>query len=456
MREKILIVENEKPWQELLSTMLRSYYDLHIVDSRDQVVEKLRNEDIRLAIVNINLLETSPGMPNDQLGLDVLDLIYTEYSSLPRVVLTGDIQNIDTPFSRYSPLGVKEVLFKGQINNRERLLNVVKRYISPTPISNPENYANGNVFVGPNGNINAYSGQEIRRVFDDDIEEKGRFITSNKNRLDVFVLMPFAEKYTTFYEQVIKTTIENMNLLCKRADDFFGPRRIMKDIYRCIEDSKFILADFSGRNPNVFFEVGISHALGKNVLQLTRTLADVPPKLQSTRCHIYSDTVSGAEKLRPVLESAIREMEDTNYPPPFARKDYRIISRSCFALLPNNDIGQQTYNDLIDPVMKETECKCVKSEQIFNSVSVLDEIWDRLNTAELVIADITGPDADVFYLTGLACGLGKKIIYLTQSHEEVPFDLKEGSRLIYSLKSYKEAKEAQKALAQIVNELLLH
>jgi hypothetical protein len=268
--------------------------------------------------------------------------------------------------------------------------------------------------------------------------------------------MPFAEEYTTFYEKVIKATIENMDLLCKRADDFFGSRRIMIDIYACIEDSKFILADFSGRNPNVFFEVGISHALGKSVLQLTRTLADVPPKLQSIRCHIYLDTVSGAEKLKPVLENAIREMEDTNYPPLFARKDYSVIPKSCFALLPNNNIGQQTYNELIDVVMKETKYKCVKSEEIFNSASVLDKIWDRLNTVDLVIADITGWDADVFYLTGLACGLGKKIIYLTQNQEDVPFDLKEGSRLIYSLKSYKEAIEAQKALAQIVNELLLH
>ena len=57
MKEKILIVENEKPWKELLGSLLSSYYDLHIVDSREQVTEKLLNEDIRLAIVNINLLE---------------------------------------------------------------------------------------------------------------------------------------------------------------------------------------------------------------------------------------------------------------------------------------------------------------------------------------------------------------------------------------------------------------
>lgn len=433
--------------------MLHSYYDLHIVDSRDQVVEKMRNEDIRLAIVNINLLVTSPGMPNDQLGLDVLDLIYNEYPSLPRVVLTGDIQNIDTPFSRYSPLGVKEVLFKGQINNRERLLEVVKRYISSSPISSPEKYDDGGVLVAADGYIHAHSEQGVRQEADN-TKEKRQSVTSVRKRLDVFVLMPFAEEYTTFYEQVIKTTIEKMNLLCKRADDFFGPRRIMNDIYACIEDSKFILADFGGRNPNVFFEVGISHALGKSVLQLTRTLADVPPKLQSTRCHIYSDTVSGAEKLKPVLENTIKEMEDTNYPPLFARKDYKVIPKSCFALLPNNDIGQQTYNELINPVMNEIKHKCVKSEQIFNSVSVLDEIWDRLNTVDLIVADITGRDADVFYLTGLAYGLGKRIIYLTQDQEDVPFDLKERSCLVYSLKSYKEAMEAQKALAQIINELL--
>ena len=78
--------------------------------------------------------------------------------------------------------------------------------------------------------------------------------------LDVFVLMPFAKEYVDFYENEIKKVIEDMGLICKRVNNFYGPRSIMADILKQIKNARFILADFSGRNPNVFFEVGIAHA----------------------------------------------------------------------------------------------------------------------------------------------------------------------------------------------------
>ncbi|HKI53315.1 MAG TPA: hypothetical protein VJ987_04260, partial [Anaerolineales bacterium] len=65
-----------------------------------------------------------------------------------------------------------------------------------------------------------------------------------------------------------------------------------------------------------------------------------------------------------------------------------------------------------------------------------------------------GRDAEVFYLAGLAYGLRKKVIYLAQNETDIPFDLQEGSCLIYSIKSYEEGAQARLKLAQLVNELL--
>ncbi len=126
--------------------------------------------------------------------------------------------------------------------------------------------------------------------------------------------MPFAKEYENFYENAIKRIIEEIGLDCRRVDDFFGSCSIMADVFRYIKDAKFILADFSGRNPNVFFEVGISHAIGKTVLFLTQDLKDVPPKLQTIRCHTYESTLAGAARVRTVLESAIQEIQQANYP----------------------------------------------------------------------------------------------------------------------------------------------
>ncbi len=92
--------------------------------------------------------------------------------------------------------------------------------------------------------------------------------------------------------------------------------------------------------------------------------------------------------------------------------------------------------------------------EIFNHNSVLDEIWVRINSAEVIVADLTGRDADVFYLAGLAYGLKKKIIYIGQNEEDVPFDLKAGSHLTYSLDPFSEGFMAQQNLAQLVRDVL--
>ena len=70
------------------------------------------------------------------------------------------------------------------------------------------------------------------------------------------------------------------------------------------------------------------------------------------------------------------------------------------------------------------------------------------------MADLTGRDADVFYLAGLAYGLNKKTIYIAQNEGDVPFDLKAGSHLIYSLEPFSEGYRSQQNLTRLVRDLL--
>ena len=271
---------------------------------------------------------------------------------------------------------------------------------------------------------------------------------------DVFVLMPFAKQYRAFYEDVIKKTIEDMNLTCKRADDFFQSTVIMNDIMRCIIEAGTILADFSGRSPNVFFEVGIAHALGKNVILITQDLQDIPPKLQVIRCHIYKNDLSGAKEFPNILRKAILETRG---------KDHSIFPKAtraqpdpnlCLALTPSSERGERTYNDLVLDVIKQFTLNCIRTEEIFDSDSVLDQMWNQIVKANIVIADLTDRDPDIFYLAGLAYGLRKRIALMSQRLDDVPFDLKKGSCLIYSLNTYAEGKSAKEKLHQIIKDII--
>ncbi len=144
-----------------------------------------------------------------------------------------------------------------------------------------------------------------------------------------FVVMPFAPQYQTMYDHVLKKIVESEGFQCIRADNLFKPGRIIDDIRRSIQEADFILADFSGRSPNVFYEIGMAHAICQKVILMTRTLEDVPPKLRDLRCILYEDSLEGAaqleEKLRLTI-AKIKQKDDSE--PPFSKGENSAWTRT--------------------------------------------------------------------------------------------------------------------------------
>jgi hypothetical protein len=121
-----------------------------------------------------------------------------------------------------------------------------------------------------------------------------------------FMVMPFEEKIQAIYEDIVKPLIVNIGLRCLRADDFFDNRPVMDDIWNGIEKARVVIADLTGRNANVFYETGIAHAMGKEVILLTQRLDDVPFDLRHLRCLVYSDNIRGGKKLRDDLQRTLQ------------------------------------------------------------------------------------------------------------------------------------------------------
>jgi hypothetical protein len=77
---------------------------------------------------------------------------------------------------------------------------------------------------------------------------------------------------------------------------------MVERIYNQISKADFIVADMTGKNPNVFYEVGYAHALDKLVILVTKKDSDIPFDLKQRRHIIYaSDT-----QLRDELERSVR------------------------------------------------------------------------------------------------------------------------------------------------------
>jgi hypothetical protein len=124
-----------------------------------------------------------------------------------------------------------------------------------------------------------------------------------------FVVMPFGnDGLTAVYEDYVRPTIKACRLTCERGDDVFGSNVVMDDIQRSIEGSRLVIADLTGKNANVFYEVGIAHAIGKPVLLMAQSMRDVPFDLRHRRVLVYEYTPRGCRKLKRSLAESIRAM----------------------------------------------------------------------------------------------------------------------------------------------------
>jgi len=99
----------------------------------------------------------------------------------------------------------------------------------------------------------------------------------------VFILMPFKDEFRDVYESGIKPACEAAGVYCERIDDQKFDETILERIYNQIESASVIVADMTGCNPNVFYEVGYAHALHKRVILVTRDVNDIPFDLSHHR-----------------------------------------------------------------------------------------------------------------------------------------------------------------------------
>ncbi len=112
----------------------------------------------------------------------------------------------------------------------------------------------------------------------------------------VSFMMPFSGPFTSVYQDV-KAVLEANGYQCQRADDMWVHAHIMTDIIELICTSAVIVCDLSGKNPNVFYEAGIAHTLGKEVVLVTQSHEDVPFDLRPIRYLDYLNNGEGRAKL---------------------------------------------------------------------------------------------------------------------------------------------------------------
>ena len=108
----------------------------------------------------------------------------------------------------------------------------------------------------------------------------------------VSVMMPFGMEFSPVYE-VLQNAATEVGLVCRRADEFWETPAIIQDIVNLINRSFVVVCDCTGRNANVFCEIGIAHTLGREVILITQVDTDVPFDLRHLRYIEYLDNDEG-------------------------------------------------------------------------------------------------------------------------------------------------------------------
>jgi hypothetical protein len=133
-------------------------------------------------------------------------------------------------------------------------------------------------------------------------QTKTRAERSAEEKRRCFVVMPFGDPdLQVVYEDFVKPILDRCNLHCERGDDVFGSNVIMEDILKSISAADVVLADLTRKNANVFYEVGICHALDKPVLLLAQSVDDVPFDLRHRRVLLYEYSPRGCKRLETTL-----------------------------------------------------------------------------------------------------------------------------------------------------------
>lgn len=123
---------------------------------------------------------------------------------------------------------------------------------------------------------------------------------------DVFVIIPFRNEFQTVYKQVIKPVVEGVGLSIRRGDDFFSGQRIMDEVWSSLVNSKLCIAECTGLNPNVFYELGIAHMLGIPTILIMREGHEIPFDIHDRRVIMYQEGEEGFRDLHQHLHKAVQ------------------------------------------------------------------------------------------------------------------------------------------------------
>lgn len=190
-----------------------------------------------------------------------------------------------------------------------------------------------------------------------------------------FILMPFAEEFSDIYKHLISDCLQGAGYTVKRADDIKSQRNIIGDIVEGIVESDLIVADLTGANPNVYYELGIAHTLNKKAILLTQEIDELPFDLRSYRVVAYGTHFAKMNQAKKELSELAFEAFNGSLPFGNPVKDFGSIN-------PLSDVAISTVHpselQVLDEDLGLLDYRVMLEDGFEELVGMVAEVGDKL------------------------------------------------------------------------------
>lgn len=201
------------------------------------------------------------------------------------------------------------------------------------------------------------------------MSKKSCFVVSPIGRAGSEINQHFQE----VLDYVIKPAIDGagMSLEVVRADEIQRPGSFLKDIVEQLYNAHLVIADLTGQNANVFYELGIRHALSPRTIMIASSIDDVPSDLRQYRVIVYDTTAKGATFFRNQIEKFLLEIEKEP-----DRSDNPVLDSVPVAI--QNRFGSlESENAALKKQIEDILKKGVKGQTITSSLRPTEDTTSR-------------------------------------------------------------------------------
>lgn len=126
----------------------------------------------------------------------------------------------------------------------------------------------------------------------------------------------------------------------------------------------------------------------------------------------------------------------------------------CFVMMPFGNPYDDYYQEIYKPAIEEVGFGAKRADSLFRPSPIIKDIWEYINKSKVLIADITDLNGNVMYELGLAHAIAKPVIIISDSINNVPFDLRFLRILIYDNKKPRWAEELKEKIKKSIEEII--